>query len=119
MFPLWGRCLNVRTFRRYEGVGRIDDIALAAKEQFFPLFERLPGLNSHTVVDTADNTVMSVTIFETRAEGQNHGTDAAAFQPLRFCSVLSSYRCDELSSLSMYRSASAREQGHHRRRRRW
>jgi hypothetical protein len=56
------------TIRRYEGVGSIDDIALAAKEQFFPLFEKLPGFVSHTVVDTGDNTVMSVTIFKTREQ---------------------------------------------------
>jgi hypothetical protein len=61
------------TIRKYEGVGSIDVIALAAREQFFPLFEKLPGFVSHTVVDTGDNTVMSVTIFETleHAEGGN------------------------------------------------
>jgi len=45
-------------------------ISLAAKEQFFPLFERLTGFVSHTVVDTGDNTVMSVTIFKTREQAE-------------------------------------------------
>src|SRR3954451_17661545 len=58
------------TIRRYEGVGSIDEIALAAKEQFFPLFEKLPGFVSHTVVDTGDNTVMSMTIFKTREQAE-------------------------------------------------
>jgi hypothetical protein len=58
------------TIRRYEGVGSVDEIALAAKEQFFPLFEKLPGFVSHTVVDTGDNTVMSMTIFETREQAE-------------------------------------------------
>ena len=58
------------TIRRYEGVGSIDVIALAAKEQFFPLFERLPGFVSHTVVHTGENTVMSLTIFETREQAE-------------------------------------------------
>jgi hypothetical protein len=58
------------TIRRYEGVGSIDVIALAAKEQFFPLFEKLPGFVSHTVVDTGDNSVMSLTIFETREHAE-------------------------------------------------
>jgi hypothetical protein len=56
------------TIRRYEGVGSIDVIALAAKEQFFPLFEKLPGFVSHTVIDTGKNSVMSLTIFETREQ---------------------------------------------------
>ena len=58
------------TIRRYEGVGNIDVIELAAREQFFPLFEKLPGFVSHTVVDTGDNTVMSVTIFKTREQAE-------------------------------------------------
>ena len=60
--------------RRYEGVGSIEVIALAAKEQFFPLFEKLPGFVSHTVVDTGDNTVMSVTIFRTREQAEAGNT---------------------------------------------
>jgi hypothetical protein len=56
--------------RRYEGVGSIDVIALAAKEQFFPLFEKLPGFVSHTVVDTGENSVVSLTIFETREQAE-------------------------------------------------
>ena len=59
------------TIRRYEDVGNIDVIELAAKEQFFPLFEKLPGFVSHTVVDTGDNTVMSVTIFRTREQAES------------------------------------------------
>jgi hypothetical protein len=52
-FKISGRASAVfATIRRYEGVGSIDVIALAAKEQFFPLFEKLPGFVSHTVVDT-------------------------------------------------------------------
>ncbi len=58
------------TIRRYEGVGSIDVIALAAKEQFFPLFERLPGFVSYTLVDTGDNSVMSVTIFKTQSQAE-------------------------------------------------
>lgn len=58
------------TIRKYEGVGCIDVIALAAKEQFFPLFERLPGFVSYTLVDTGGNTVTSVTIFETRTQAE-------------------------------------------------
>ena len=56
--------------RRYEGVGSMEVIALAAKEQFFPLFERLPGFVSYTLVDTCDNAVMSVTIFKTREQAE-------------------------------------------------
>lgn len=63
------------TIRRYEGVGRIDVIELAAKEQFFPLFEKLPGFISHTVVDTGGDTVMSVTIFQTQEQAES-GNDA-------------------------------------------
>jgi hypothetical protein len=62
------------TIRRYEGVGRIDLIALAAREQFFPLFEKLPGFVSHTLIDIGDNTVMSVTIFETREQAEAGNT---------------------------------------------
>jgi hypothetical protein len=58
------------TIRRYEGVGSIEVIALAAKEQFFPLFEKLPGFVSHMVVDTGDNTVMPLTIFKTREQAE-------------------------------------------------
>jgi hypothetical protein len=58
------------TVRRYEGVGSTDVIALAAKEQFFPLFEKLPGFVSHAVVDTGENSVMSVTIFESREQAE-------------------------------------------------
>ena len=58
------------TIRKYEGVRNIDVIELAAKEQFFPLFERLPGFVSHAVVDTGDNTVMSVTIFKSREQAE-------------------------------------------------
>jgi hypothetical protein len=58
------------TVRRYEGVGSIDEIALAAREQFFPLFEKLPGFVSHTVIDTGDNTVTSLTIFQTREQAE-------------------------------------------------
>ena len=58
------------TIRRYEGVGSIDEIALAAKEQFFPLFEKLPGFVSHTVIDIGDKAVMSLTIFETREQAE-------------------------------------------------
>lgn len=54
--------------RRYEGVGSIEVIALAAKEQFFPLFEKLPGFVSYTLVDTGDHAVMSVTVFKTREQ---------------------------------------------------
>jgi heme-degrading monooxygenase HmoA len=56
------------TIRRYEGVGSTAVIALAVKEQFFPLFEKLPGFVSYTLVEIDDNTVMSVTIFETREQ---------------------------------------------------
>jgi hypothetical protein len=59
--------------RRYEGVGTIEVIALAAKEQFFPLFEKLPGFVSYTLVDTCDNAVMSVTIFKTREQAEAAG----------------------------------------------
>jgi hypothetical protein len=61
------------SIRRYEGVGNGDVIALAAKQQFFPLFEKLPGFVSYTLVDTGDNTLTSVIIFKTReqAEGAN------------------------------------------------
>jgi hypothetical protein len=58
------------TIRRYEGVGSIEVIALAAKEQFFPLFEKLPGFVSHTVVDTGGKSVMSLTVFETREQSE-------------------------------------------------
>lgn len=62
------------TIRKYEGVGNIDVIALAAKEQFFPLFEKLPGFVSYTLVDTGDNSVMSVIIFETRDQAEAANT---------------------------------------------
>ena len=62
------------TIRKYEGVGSIDVIALAAKEQFFPLFEKLPGFVSHTLIDTGNDTVMSVTIFETREQAVEGNT---------------------------------------------
>ena len=62
------------TVRKYEGVGNIDVIALAAKEQFFPLFEKLPGFVSYTLVDTGDNSVMSVIIFETRDQAEAANT---------------------------------------------
>jgi hypothetical protein len=58
------------TIRRYEGVGSIEVIALAAKEQFFPLFEKLPGFVSHAVIDAGNHTVMSVTIFQTREQAE-------------------------------------------------
>jgi heme-degrading monooxygenase HmoA len=58
------------TIRKYEGVGNIEVIELAAKEQFFPLFEKLPGFVSHAVVDTGDHTVMSVTIFKTQEQAR-------------------------------------------------
>ncbi len=68
-----GRIEMFAMIRRYEGVGSIDVIALAAKEQFFPLFERLPGFVSYMLVDTGDHAVMSVTIFKTleQAEAAN------------------------------------------------
>jgi heme-degrading monooxygenase HmoA len=56
------------TIRRYEGVRGIEVIELAAKQQFFPLFERMPGFVSHTVIDTGGNSVMSMTIFETQEQ---------------------------------------------------
>jgi hypothetical protein len=62
------------TVRKYEGVGNIDVIALAAKEQFFPLFEKLPGFVSYTLVETGDNAVMSVIIFETRDQAEAANT---------------------------------------------
>ena len=62
------------TIRKYEGVGDIDVIALAAKEQFFPLFEKLPGFVSYTLVDTGDNSVMSVTIFKTLEQAEAGNT---------------------------------------------
>jgi len=62
------------TIRKYEGVGNIDVIALAAKEQFFPLFEKLPGFVSYTLVETGDNAVMSVIIFETRDQAEAANT---------------------------------------------
>jgi hypothetical protein len=58
------------TIRRYEGVGSTDVIAIAAKEQFFPLFEKLPGFVSHTVVDTGEKSVTSLTVFETREQSE-------------------------------------------------
>ncbi|HEX3995323.1 MAG TPA: hypothetical protein VHX39_29470 [Acetobacteraceae bacterium] len=58
------------TIRRYEGVGSTDVIELAAKEQFFPLFERLPGFVSYTLVDTGEQSVTSVTIFSTRDQAE-------------------------------------------------
>jgi hypothetical protein len=58
------------TIRRYEGVGSTDVIALAAKEQFFPLFEKLPGFVSHTLIDTGEHAVMSVTIFRTKDQAE-------------------------------------------------
>jgi heme-degrading monooxygenase HmoA len=63
------------TIRRYEGVRSIEVIELAAKQQFFPLFERMPGFVSHTVIDTGGNSVMSMTIFETQ-EQANAGNAA-------------------------------------------
>jgi heme-degrading monooxygenase HmoA len=62
------------TIRRYEGVGSIEVIEVAAKQQFFPLFERMPGFVSHTVVDTGANSVMSMTIFETREQAEAGNT---------------------------------------------
>jgi hypothetical protein len=58
------------TIRRYEGVGSTQVIAIAAKEQFFPLFEKLPGFVSHTVVDTGEKFVTSLTVFETREQSE-------------------------------------------------
>jgi hypothetical protein len=58
------------TIRKYEGVGSVEIIALAAKEQFFPLFEKLPGFVSYALVDSGDNTVTSVIIFETRGQAE-------------------------------------------------
>jgi hypothetical protein len=69
--PPWvGGSEMFATIRKYEGVGSIDVIALAAREQFFPLFEKLPGFVSYTLIDTDDNTLMSVTIFETREQAE-------------------------------------------------
>ena len=31
------------SIRKYEGIGEVSEVALAAKEQIFPLFEKLPG----------------------------------------------------------------------------
>jgi hypothetical protein len=62
------------TIRRYEGVGSIDIISLAVKEQFFPLYEKLPGFVSHTLIDTGDNSVSSVTIFRTREQAEAGNT---------------------------------------------
>jgi hypothetical protein len=70
MIRLRGACKMFATIRKYEGVGSIDVIALAAREQFFPLFEKLPGFVSYTLVDTDDNTLMSVAIFETREQAE-------------------------------------------------
>jgi hypothetical protein len=56
--------------RKYEGTGSIEIIALAAKEQFFALFEKLPGFVSYTLVEAGDDTVMSVTIFRTREQAE-------------------------------------------------
>jgi len=60
------------TIRRYEGVGvgSMEVIEVAAKQQFFPLFERMPGFVSHTVIDTGGNSVMSMTIFETQEQAE-------------------------------------------------
>lgn len=58
------------TIRRYEGVGNLEVIEVAAKQQFFPLFERMPGFVSHTVVNTGGDSVMSMTIFETQEQAE-------------------------------------------------
>jgi hypothetical protein len=60
--------------RKYEQVGSIGVIALAAKEQFFPLFEKLPGFISYTLADTGDHSVTSVTIFNTREQAEAGNT---------------------------------------------
>jgi hypothetical protein len=62
--------LHVRIHRRYQGIGEVSEAALAAKEQLFPLFERLPGFVSYTLVDTDDKSVTSLTIFETREQSE-------------------------------------------------
>lgn len=56
------------SIRKYEGIGEVSEVALAAKEQIFPLFEKLPGFVSYTLVDTDDKSVTSLTIFETREQ---------------------------------------------------
>jgi len=58
------------TIRRYEGVRSIEVIEVAAKQQLFPLFERMPGFVSHTVIDIGGDSVMSMTIFETQEQAE-------------------------------------------------
>jgi hypothetical protein len=58
------------SIRKYEGIGDAGEIVLATKEQLFPLFERLPGFVSYTLVDTDDKSVTSLTIFETREQSE-------------------------------------------------
>lgn len=62
------------SIRKYDGIGNITEITLAAKEQLFPLFERQPGFISYTLVDTNDQSVTSLTIFETREQSEAANT---------------------------------------------
>jgi hypothetical protein len=62
------------SIRKYDGVGNIAEIALAATEQLFPLFERLPGFVSYMLVETDDTSVTSLTIFETREQSEAANT---------------------------------------------
>jgi hypothetical protein len=59
------------SIRKYEGIGDVSEITLAAKEQLFPLFEKLPGFVSYTLVDTGDKSVTSLTIFDTREQSDS------------------------------------------------
>ena len=62
------------SIRKYDGIGNITEITLAAKEQLFPLFERQSGFISYTLVDTNDQSVTSLTIFETREQSEAANT---------------------------------------------
>ena len=56
------------SIRKYECIADVSEITLAVKEQLFPLFEKQAGFVSYTLVDTGAQSVMSLTIFETREQ---------------------------------------------------
>ena len=68
------------TIRKYQGKpGTLTDVAQQVQHEFVPLLSTQPGFVSYTAIDTGNDTVMSVSVFQDKAAAEAANRVAAAW----------------------------------------
>lgn len=79
--------LTVRKYEIKPGVG-IEEIVQRVQEGFIPIVSQVPGFAAYHIVDTGNETVASVTLFQTQAGADDATQQSSAWVSENLLSLL-------------------------------